>query len=358
MKKLEKTIRKIKPLNTQLMEEAQKRLDNLTKPKGSLGRLEELAKKIVGITGKKNPSLKKKTIFTLSSDHGVTEEEVSLFPQEVTLQMVKNFLQGEAAINVLAKELGIKVTVVDIGVAKDIPSHPDLIIKKIGYGTKNIAKGPAMSKDEAIRSIETGIDIFEEELRTYGIDIMGTGEMGIGNTTPSSAITASITGARVEEVTGKGTGINNNQLQNKIRAIKKALEINHPDPDDSLDILAKVGGYEIGGLAGCILAAASHRIPVVIDGFISTASALIATKLTPLVKDYLIVSHKSKERGHQIALKYLGKVPLFDLNMCLGEGTGAALGITLAYLSIKILTEMATFEKAKVSREKTKKFNH
>jgi len=352
MKKLEEITRKIKPLDTQLMEETQQRLNNLTKPKGSLGRLEELARKIVGITGKKDPSIKKKIIFTLSSDHGVTKEGVSLFPQEVTLQMVTNFLQGKAAINILSKELGIKVIVVDIGVVKDLPSHPDLIIKKIGHGTKNIAKGPAMSKDEAIRSIETGIDIFEEELGTYGIDIMGTGEMGIGNTTPSSAITAFITGAPVEEVTGKGTGINNEHLQNKIRVIKKALEINHPDPRDPLDILAKVGGYEIGGLAGCILAAVSQRIPVVIDGFISTAGALIATKLVPLVKDYLIASHKSKEKGHQIALEYLGKIPLFDLNMRLGEGTGAALGITLAYLSIKILTEMATFEEAKVSREK------
>ena len=351
METLKRTLEEIKPIDTQLMEEAQERLNNLTKPKRSLGRLEELARRIVGITKRKSPSLNKKVIFTIASDHGVTEEKVSLFPQEVTAQMVENFLRGGAAINVLARGVGAKVIVVDMGVARDLTPHQNLVIKKVGYGTKNIAKGPAMSREEAIEAVEAGIDVFEEELKRQGIDIIGIGDMGIGNTTPSSAIVSCITGSRVEDVTGRGTGMDDEGVRNKIRVIKKALRINRPDPEDPLDVLAKVGGYEIGGLAGCILAAAKHRVPVVIDGFISTAGALIATKLSSLTKDYLIAAHRSAEKGHQIALEHLGQIPLLDLNMRLGEGTGAALGIVLAELSVKILTEMATFEEAEVSRE-------
>jgi len=350
METLRRTVEGIRPLDTRLMKEAQNRLNNLTKPKGSLGRLEELARRIVGITGKESPPLDKKVIFTMASDHGVTEEKISLFPQEVTAQMVENFLRGGAAINVLAKEAGAKIVVVDMGVARDLPPHSNLIIKKVGYGTKNIARGPAMSKSEVTKSVKAGIDVLEDELKTSGIDIIGTGDMGIGNTTPSSAIIACITGSRVEDVTGRGTGIGDERLRNKIRVIKKALEINRPNPEDPLDVLSKVGGYEIAGLAGCILAAASHRIPVVIDGFISSASALIAVKIAPLVKD----SHKSAEKGHQIALEYLGQTPLLDLNMRLGEGTGAVLGMGLADLSIKILTGMATFDEAGVSSSSDK----
>ena len=352
MKTLRRTIEGIKPVNMQLMEEAQKRLNNLTKPKGSLGRLEELAKKIVGITDKRNPSLDKKAIFTIASDHGVTEEKVSLFPQKVTAQMVENFLRGGAAINVIARAVGAKVVVVDMGIAGDLSDHPGLIIKKIGYGTENMAKGPAMSREKAIKSVEMGIDVLEEELETQGIDIIGTGDMGIGNTTPSSAIIACIAGSKVEDNTFVTTRVITKGVQSKIKVIKKALKINCPNAKDPLDVLAKIGGYEIGGLAGCILAAARHRIPVVIDGFISTASALIATELAPLAKDYLIPAHRSAEKGHQIALKYICQVPLLNLNMRLGEGTGAALGIALADLSIKILTEMATFEETGVSKEK------
>ena len=348
---LRRTLEEIKPVDVQLMEEAQRRLDNLTKPKGSLGRLEELARRIVGITGKKKVFLDKKVIFTMASDHGVAEEKVSLFPQEVTAQMVENFLRGGAAINVLARGVGAKVVVVDMGVAKKLPSHPNLIVKKIGYGTNNMSRGPAMSRQEAVESVEAGIEVLERKLKTEGVDIIGTGDMGIANTTSSSAIIACITGSRVEDVTGRGTGIDDEGIQNKIKVIKRALRINRPDPEDPLDVLAKVGGYEIGGLAGCILAAAMHRIPVVIDGFISTASALIAVKLCPLVRDYLIAAHRSAEKGHQIALGYLDQRPLLDLSMRLGEGTGAALGIALCELSVKILNEMATFEEAGVSRE-------
>jgi len=352
MEKLKETIQAIKPISTEFMKKAQKRLDNLTKPKDSLGRLEALAKKVVGITHKENPTLDKKVIFTMAGDHGVVEEGVSAFPQEVTPQMVYNFLEGGAAINVLAKGVGVKVIIVDMGVAARLQPHPALVIEKIGYGTKNIAKGPAMSKEEAVEAIIAGIMLFEDELNKNGIDIMGTGEMGIGNTTPSSAIVACFTGAEVKDVTGRGTGIGDTELQNKIRVIKRSLEVNRPNPQDPLDVLSKVGGYEIGGLIGCILAAARHQVPVVIDGFISTASALIAVNLAPLIKDYIFAAHKSKEKGHQIALDYLNQSPLLDLDMRLGEGTGAVLGINLLDLSIKILTQMDTFQEAGVATEK------
>lgn len=352
MEKLKETIQAIRPISAEFMKKAQERLDNLTKPKGSLGRLETLAKKVVGITHKANPTLDKKVIYTMVGDHGVVEEGVSAFPQEVTLQMVYNFLEEGAAINVLAKGVGVKVIIVDMGVAARLQSHPALVIEKIGYGTKNIAKGPAMSRKDALRVITSGITLFEDELNKNGIDIMGTGEMGIGNTTPSSAIVACFTGAKVKDVTGQGTGISESGLQNKIKVIERALEVNRPNPQDPLDVLSKVGGYEIGGLVGCILAAARHQVPVVIDGFISTASALIAVNLAPLIKDYIFAAHKSKEKGHQIALDYLNQSPLLDLDMRLGEGTGAVLGINLLDLSLKLLTQMATFQEAGVGTEK------
>ncbi len=360
MGRIEEIIKRIKPMNEELMEEAQRRLDNLTKPQDSLGRLEELAKRVVGITGKKNPSLRNKVIFTMAGDHGVVEEGVSAFPQEVTPQMVYNFIRGGAGINVLARHIGARVIVVDMGVATKIQNAclvgrqakfkmQNVIDKKIGYGTKNMAKGPAMTRDEAIKSIETGIEVFEGEYKR-GIDILGLGDMGIGNTTPSSAITAVITGRPVEEVTGRGTGINDGIFENKIKVIKKALEVNKPNPKDPVDVLAKVGGFEIGGLAGSFLAAATHRIPVVTDGFIVTAGALIAFGLEPRVKDYIFASHSSVEMGHRAILERMGLRPLLDLDMRLGEGTGACLGISLIEAGVKILTQMATFESAEVSK--------
>jgi len=354
MRKIIKIVEEIEPIDKKLMEQAQRRLDNLTKPKGSLGRIEELARRIVGITGKLEPCLEKKVIFVMTGDHGVTEEEVSAYPMEVTSQMVYNFLQGRAAINVLAENVKAKVIVVDMGIAKNLKSHPDLIVRKIGYGTNNISKCPAMDKEEAAKAVTAGIEVFEEELKRSGIDIMGTGDMGIGNTTASSAIVACITKSRVEEVAGRGTGINDEALQKKIEVIERALRINHPDSENPIDVLSKIGGYEIAGLAGCILAAARYRVPVVLDGFISTAAALISIKFSLKVKEYLISSHNSVEKGHKIALSYLNQKPLFDLSMRLGEGTGAALGIGLADISTKILTQMATFKEAKVSREKSR----
>lgn len=351
MEKIVKTIRKIGPLDVRAMEKAQARLNNLTKPQGSLGRLEELAKQICGITGNQNPQLRNKVIFTLAGDHGVTDEGVSAYPKEVTSQMVYNFLSGRAGINVLANHVGAKVLVADIGVAVDLKPDPRLIIKKINYGTKNMAKGPAMTRDEAVKSICAGIEIFENEFRN-GIDIVGTGEMGIGNTTPSSAITACFTEKPIADITGRGTGLDDKGLKNKISVIKKSLSANKPDPSDAIDVLSKVGGFEIAGLTGIILAAASRKVPIVIDGFISGAAALIAFHLEPKIKDYLIASHCSVEKGHRVILKHMGLKPLLDLDLRLGEGTGAALGIGLAEASVKILTQMATFKKANVSERK------
>lgn len=332
------------------MDLTQERLDSLTKPLGSLGRLEELAKVIAGITGKVAPELKQKVIFTFAADHGVSEEGVSAFPKEVTAQMVYNFLRGGAGINVIARHVGAKVVVADLGVASDLDTSERLISKKINYGTKNIAKGAAMTKEEAINSIIAGIEIFNQEFEN-GVDIIGTGEMGIANTTASSAITAVFTAKAVEEITGYGTGIDEKSFLNKVRIIKKAIEINKPDPSSAMDVLAKVGGYEIGGIAGVILAAAAKRVPVVIDGFNSGAAALIAFGLQPKTKQYMIASHCSVEKGHRVILDYIGLKPLFDFNLRLGEGTGAALGINLCEASVKILNQMATFKDAKVSNK-------
>jgi len=347
MDKLKETISRIERIDTRIIEKAQRRLDNLTKPQGSLGRLEDLAKQVVGITGNENPKIKDKVIFTMAADHGVAQERVSVFPQEVTAQMVYNFLRGGAAINVLARHIGARVVVVDMGVAASLQN---VIDKKIGFGTKNMTKGLAMTKNEAVRSIEAGIEIFEDELRK-GIDIAGTGDMGIGNTAASSAIVSVITKMTVEDVTGRGTGLDDSALANKIGIIKKALSVNQPNPEDAIDVLSKVGGFEIGALSGIILASAAHKIPVIIDGFISGAAALIAYKIEPKVKDYMIAGHCSVERGHRVTLNFLGLKPILDLDMRLGEGTGAALGMSIVEAAIRILSEMATFQDAGVSEK-------
>ena len=309
---------------------------------------------MVEITDNDAPSVKNKVIFTMAGDHGVAKEGVSAFPQGVTVQMVHNFIQGGAGINVLARHVGARVVVVDMGVAGKLRIKDEkLKIRKINLGTKNMAKGPAMTKEEAVRSIEAGIDVFEEELPS-GIDIIGTGDMGIGNTTSSSAIASVFTDRPAEDVTGKGTGIDDDTLKNKIRVIKRAIEINKPDRKDPIDVLSKVGGFEIGGLVGVILASASGRIPIVMDGFISGAAALMAHHLEPKVKDYLIAAHCSVEKGHRIILDHMGLKPVLDLELRLGEGTGAALGMSIIEASIKILTEMATFQSASVSERISK----
>lgn len=348
MLKLDNIANRIKPLDKTSMKAAKERQDSLTKPKGSLGTLEELSIEVAGITGKTLPMIKNKIIITMAGDHGVVNEHVTAYPQEVTQQMVLNFVNGGAGINVIANQIGARVIVVDMGVIADIRDSM-VVNKKINYGTKNMVKGPAMTKEEAIKSIEAGIDIVETELER-GTDIIATGDMGIGNTTPSSAIVAAITNEPIVKVTGRGTGIDDRIFENKIKAIQKALDLNKPNSNDPIDVLAKVGGFEIGGLVGVILGCAANRKPVVIDGFISGASALIATALAPQSKDYIIAGHCSAEPGHKIALDYMGLKPLLNLDMRLGEGTGAALGIFIVEVACRILSDMATFDEAGVSK--------
>ncbi|MDY6834865.1 MAG: nicotinate-nucleotide--dimethylbenzimidazole phosphoribosyltransferase [Chloroflexota bacterium] len=345
---LTRILEQIQPLDKSAMAAAKKRQNSLTKPHGSLGRLEDLSIQIAGMTGNPLPKLEKKAVITMAGDHGVVAEGTSLYPQEVTPQMVYNFLDGGAAINVLGRHVGARVVVVDMGVAAGLPEHPEMVCKMIGLGTENMAKRPAMSRDQAADCIQMGIDVFEDEL-AKGLDIVGTGDMGIGNTTASSAVGAVITGEPVEAVTGRGTGLDDEGLAHKIDVIQQAIKVNKPDPNDAIDVLSKVGGFEIGGIAGVILGAAAHRIPVVIDGFISGAGALIAAGLCPLSREYMIPAHVSVEIGHQVILRHLGLDPLVSLNMRLGEGTGAALGISLAEASTKILAEMATFGEAGVT---------
>jgi nicotinate-nucleotide--dimethylbenzimidazole phosphoribosyltransferase len=347
---LQNIIAQIKPLDEAAMQAARSRQNLLTKPPGSLGRLEELSIQAAGITANPRPRLGHKVVLVMAGDHGVAAEGVSAYPQAVTAQMVANFLNGGAAINVLARHVGARVVVVDMGVASDLPGQTGLVVRKIGHGTENIARGPAMSRQQAIQCLEAGAEIFQEQMAA-GLDMLGTGEMGIGNTTPSAAIAAALTGRAVEEIAGRGAGVDESGMRRKIEAIRRALEINQPDPRDGLDLLAKLGGFEIGGLAGAILSAAANRRPVVIDGFISTAAAMIAVCLAPAVRPYLIAAHTSLERGHHLMMDWLGVKPLLDLQMRLGEGTGAALAMSLIEAACKTLDEMATFGEAGVSEK-------
>jgi len=345
---LENLIARIGPLDEAALAAARARQDTLTKPRGSLGRLEALAVQLAGITGNPQPDFQHKVIVTMAGDHGVVAEGVSAYPQAVTPQMVVNFLRGGAAINVMARHVGARVVVVDMGVAAALEAHPSLVDKKIAPGTGNIARGPAMSREQAARALLAGAEVVESEM-SRGLDILGTGDMGIGNTTPSAAIASALTGRPPAEIAGRGTGVDDAGLARKVAAVQRALAVNRPDPADALGVLARVGGFEIGGLAGAILAAAARRRPVVIDGFISTAAAMIAVGLAPQARPYLIAAHRSQERGHAIMLEWLGLDPLLDLDMRLGEGTGAALGISLAEVACKIVREMATFGEAGVS---------
>ena len=345
---LEKIIAKIEGLDEAAMAAAKARQDTLTKPAGSLGRLEELSIQLAGISGEEMPKINDKVIITMAGDHGVVEEGVSAYPQEVTPQMVMNFLYDGAAINVLAKHVGARNTIVDMGVAVTMDAHSALVVKKIAFGTANMTKGPAMTPKQAEQAILAGVDVVEAEIKK-GLDIVGTGEMGIGNTTPSAAIAAVLTGIAPAKLAGRGTGVDDEGLKRKIDAIERALEVNKPDPKDGLDILAKVGGFEIAGLVGVILGAAANRKPVMVDGFISTAAAMIAVTIAPAARAYLISAHRSQEYGHSQMVEWLGLKPLVDLDFRLGEGTGAALGITFAEAACKILSEMATFADAGVT---------
>lgn len=342
------TVARISPPDAAAMAAARARHDMLTKPQGALGRLESLSVQIAGITGAARPRLRKPAVVVMAADHGVARQGVSAFPAEVTPQMVLNFLAGGAAINVLARHIGAQVVVVDVGVAADLPSHPDLIAHKVALGTADFSAGPAMSRAQAQEAVEAGIAVVNA-LIDAGTDIVATGDMGIGNTTPSSAIVAAITGRPVAEVTGRGTGVDDAGLRRKVAVIEAALALHRPDPANALDVLAKVGGFEIGGLAGVMLGAAARRVPVVVDGFISGAAALLACALVPATQPYLIAAHRSVERGHQAVFAQLDLEPLIDLGMRLGEGTGAALGISLCQAACKVLDEMATFGEAGVA---------
>ncbi len=345
---LQETLARIPLFDETAARTARERQCQLTKPQGSLGRLEDLSVQLAGTTGKPRPIFSRPVVIVVAADHGVVAQGVSAFPQEVTKQMVLNFLQGGAAINVLARHIGARVAVADVGVAADLPSHPDLLAYKVARGTRDFSVGPAMTRAEALQAIEVGITLVNQEI-DCGADIIGTGEMGIGNTTASSAITAVITKKAVAIVTGRGTGIEDAALARKIAVIERALEVNRPDPTDPLGVLASVGGLEIGAMAGVILGAVARRVPIVIDGFISGAAALLAYELAPVIQPHLIAAHRSVEVGHRVILDHLRLEPLFDLDLRLGEGTGATLGMSLCVAASKILTEMATFGEAEVS---------
>lgn len=348
MDSITKTLQRIKPVNRELLQRARLRLDGKTKPPGSLGRLEEFACRMAAINGTLEPETGTKVIFTFAGDHGITEEGVALYPRAVTTQMVYNFLAGGAGVNVLARHVGAQVRVVDVGVDNDFGDLPGVIHRKVARGTRNFARGPAMTREETLAALQVGLDL-ADLAKNEGIALVGTGEMGIGNTTPASAIIAAISGKPARDVTHRGTGIDDAALALKIRVIEQGLSINRPDPADPLDVLAKVGGLEIAAIAGLVLGCAANGIPVVMDGFISTAGALIASELHPNVRDYIFAAHRSMEIGHSTMLERIGAEPILDLNLRLGEGTGAALAMGLIEAGVKILTQMATREEAGVT---------
>lgn len=351
---MENKIREIKnaifPTKENLIKKAYERLDNLTKPKGSLGRLEEVAAKLFAIFDGNMPLELKKVIYVFAADHGVTEEGVSAYPKDVTYQMVFNFLGGGAAINVFSRVSGAKVYVVDMGVDYDFPENLELIDRKIAKGTKNFANTAAMSESEAVNSIIAGFEIAKEAVKR-GYNLLAPGDMGIGNTTASSVVLKAVTGIDTELLVGFGTGIDERTLKRKIAVIDEALALHNPKRDDALDILKKVGGFEIGAICGFILGAAYCRKPVVIDGFISAAGFVLASLINKNVLDYAIFSHCSMERGHKHFFDFIKTKPLLDLNLRLGEGTGSALVFPVIEAAVRMFNEMATFSQANVSEQ-------
>ncbi len=338
----------IEPVEKRFSDLTQKRLDAKTKPRGSLGRLEDLACQLASVQRTATPSVSSKAVVVMGADHGVAEEGVSAYPQEVTAQMLLNFARGGAGINVLARHSGARVVVVDIGVAHPLPAMPEIFSQRVRAGTANFTKGPAMSLDEATRAVLVGASL-ASQLADSGVNLIGIGEMGIANTTASSAMTAVLTRTAVEEVTGLGTGIDSATRTRKIDVIRRAIQVNRPDAKNPMDVLHKLGGLEIAGLAGVVLGAAARQTAVVIDGFIASVAALIATRMVPAVAGYLIASHRSVEIGHRVVLVELGRMPLLDLGLRLGEGTGAALAMNLIDAAVAVLSEMATFESAGVT---------
>ncbi len=352
MSLLDTTVQKIRPQDSEYRSLAQNRLDQLTMPHWALGRLMDLAMDLAGIYRTLKPQINSRVVVTMAADHGVALSGVSKYPPEVTCQMVRNFANGGAGVNALARASNTDVVIVDMGVRgdlSDLERSGQIISKRMGLGTDNLSEGPAMKPEQARACLEAGIEIGLDQGERY--DIFGVGEMGIGNTTPSSAITSLLTGKPVEKVTGRGTGIDDVQFLHKVSIIEKALDLNRPDASDPIDVLSKVGGFEIGAIAGLILGGASLNKAVIVDGFITTAGALIAQAICPLSAQYIIAAHKSVEIGHQAALAKLGKEPLLDLQMRLGEGTGAALAMSVVEASRRILTDVATFDEASVSKD-------
>ncbi len=350
MTELSQIISQIEPVDPVWLGQAQARLDFLTKPVGSLGRLEELAARYVGIRRELLPPLEVKKVVVFAADHGVVAEGVSAYPQEVTFQMVFNFLRGGAGINALARHARARVEVVDIGVNYDFGDIPELVARKVAFGSRNMAQEPAMTREEALRALLVGVER-AEAATAQGVDALAAGDMGIGNTTPAAALAAVFTGRPVGAVTGRGTGIEDKVWRHKVAVINRALALHRPDPGDPVGALAAVGGLEIAGIAGLILGAAAARRPLLLDGFIATAGALVAAALAPAATDYLIAAHRSVEPGHQTMLDFLGLKPLLNLQMRLGEGTGAALGLSLLEAGLRIYREMATFEEAGVAEK-------
>ncbi|HZZ85917.1 MAG TPA: nicotinate-nucleotide--dimethylbenzimidazole phosphoribosyltransferase [Anaeromyxobacteraceae bacterium] len=348
MSLLERTLTAIPEPDLAAARETQARLDQKTKPPRSLGRLEDLACALASVRGTADLELPRKAVVIMAGDHGVAEEGVSAFPQEVTAQMVLNFASGGAGINVLARHAGAEVLVVDMGVKAPLPASPAIRSVRVAPGTANIARGPAMSRAQATAALEAGIAV-ANELADRGLTLLAIGEMGIANTTPASALAAAFTGRAPLEVTGRGTGIGDEAHRHKVEVIARALEVNRPDLADPLGVLAALGGYEIAGLAGVVLGAAARRIPVLTDGFIASVAALSAVRIAPRAGYAVLASHRSVEAGHRHVLAALGKEPLFDLDLRLGEGTGAALAMHLVDASVRILREMATFASAGVS---------
>jgi len=348
MTTLQQTLNSIRPADQSLTASIQAHLDDLTKPQGSLGRLEEIAMRYALATATVKPKPGKCRIYCFAGDHGVADEGVSAFPKEVTPQMVFNMLAGGAAINVFARHAGAELKVVDMGVDYDFANAPNLLHHKVARGTANIATGPAMTKAQTIQALEVGIAL-ATQAAGEGISLLGTGEMGIANTTPATALFAAYLGLKPATITGRGTGVDDTRLQHKINVIEKAIAFNKASLTDPLSILATLGGFEIAGIAGLVLGGAANRIPVVVDGFISTAGALAAIKLQPAAADYVFFSHLSEEAGHRVVMKALDIKPILELNMRLGEGTGGALAMTIIQASLKMLNEMATFSSAHVS---------
>jgi nicotinate-nucleotide--dimethylbenzimidazole phosphoribosyltransferase len=348
MSLLGQTCAAILPIDAQAARQAQAHLDAKTKPRGSLGRLEELACRLAAVYRSGLPPLPRPVVVVMAADHGVADEGVSAYPAEVTSQMVRNFAAGGAAICVLARQAGAVLRVVDLGTRGPSTNFPGVLDRRLGPGTANFTRGPAMSREQAALALEVGI-LLSNELAAEGFGLLGVGDMGIGNTTASSALTAALLRLPAAEVTGRGTGIDEAGRRRKVDAIERALQVNRPDPADPLSVLAQLGGFEIAGLAGLMLGAAARRIPVVLDGFITGAAALVAVRLCPGVRNYLIAAHRSVEPGHRAILADLGLRPLLDLDMRLGEGTGAVLAMHLAEASLRLLREMATFRSAGVT---------